>query len=249
MRIRWPSIIQVVLIKIYCCLTGAKPSEAELPIKEYPSLASFFVRNLKPGLRPVQADLVSPVDGLLRTQGQLSAGRLEQIKGHDYSIADFLCEKNFQGLLAGYYMNFYLSPADYHHVHSPVSGKIVKTVSIPGGLLPVNDFILNKCENVFASNQRVAIYIQSQFGLVVLVMVGALNVGQISLSYDSLRTNHSFLRTEASVIVKNHVPELSIEAGQRLGTFNMGSSVVLLFENKPLITLNSGEKVNYGSKL
>lgn len=224
--------------------------EAGKPLHDYPSIGHFFIRDLAEGLRPIESDLVSPVDGTLRNFGTVDDGKLEQIKGKTYTLARFLGdEANASRYENGAYFNFYLSPQDYHHIHSPVSGSIVRSVHIPGKLWPVNDWSLANVEELFSINERVITYIDSTFGRVAVVMIGATNVGKISVVYDTFISNAA----DVERTVARDYDGIRIEAGSRLGTFHMGSSVVALFEpgRIPLesVRLQSGTKTRYGTAI
>jgi phosphatidylserine decarboxylase len=218
-------------------------------IDEYPSIGHFFIRDLREGLRPIESDFVSPVDGVLRNYGTVTDGRLEQIKGKTYTLAKFLGDdpdaRRFDG---GTYFNLYLSPQDYHHVHAPVGGGIVRSVHVPGKLWPVNDWSLANVNELFSINERVITYVECALGLVAVVMVGATNVGKISVVYDQFVSNVSGTDRPAT---RNYAPPIPIEAGDRLGTFHMGSSVVVLLEpgrvDLSRVRLEAGKKVQYGA--
>ena len=227
-------------------------SAAERPLTEYPSIGHFFTRDLREGLRPIEGDFVSPVDGTLRNFGAVSGGRLEQIKGKTYTLQRFLGdESNAARYENGVYFNLYLSPQDYHHVHSPVGGAISRSVHIPGKLWPVNDWSLAHIDELFSINERVVTYIDAaSLGRVAVVMVGATNVGKISVAYDSFISNVSGTKTPAA---RDYTPPIPISAGDRLGTFHMGSSVVVLLEPGRIaldkVAPAAPSKVRYGQTL
>lgn len=219
-------------------------------LHEYPSIGHFFIRDLREGLRPVEGDFVSPVDGVLRNYGVVENGRIEQVKGKTYTLARFLGDDNARRFENGAFFNLYLSPQDYHHVHSPIGGAIVKSVHIPGKLWPVNDWSLANIEELFSVNERVVTYIESNRGLVAVVMIGATNVGKISVVYDSFISNAASVNESAA---RAYDPPIPIEPGARLGTFHMGSSVVVLLEPGRVdldeVRLEAGKKVQYGAAI
>jgi len=231
---------------------------ATRPLDEYRSLAELFIRDLKPGLRPIGEGLVSPVDGTLRNCGQIKDGQLLQIKGKTYSIAQLLQHDEFAARLsAGTYFNLYLSPPDYHHIHVPVSGEIVASSYIPGKLWPVNDWSVNSIDGLFTVNERVITYINAECGLVAVVMVGATNVGKITVEYDDYCSNTlpALLPGAGSGIIQRRyqIPK-SVKRGERLGTFHLGSTVVLLCESAELSlgsnsSLQAPKTISYGSTL
>ena len=221
------------------------------PLHEYPSIGHFFTRDLREGLRPVESDFVSPVDGVLRNFGTIRDGLLEQIKGKSYTVASFLGDDaTAQRYANGVFFNLYLSPQDYHHVHSPVSGTIVKSTHIPGKLWPVNDWSMSHVNELFSVNERVATYIECALGLVTVVMIGATNVGKISVVYDSFISNDAMTKR---TIARRYDPPIAIDAGARLGTFHMGSSVVVLVEpgriDMERVRFEAGTKVQYGAAI
>ncbi|HEY0139783.1 MAG TPA: archaetidylserine decarboxylase [Thermoanaerobaculia bacterium] len=219
------------------------------PIHEYPSIGHFFTRDLREGLRPIESDFVSPVDGVLRNYGNVENGRLEQVKGKTYTVSRFLGDDEYARRFEhGTYFNLYLSPQDYHHVHTPVGGDIVRSVHIPGRLWPVNDWSLANVDELFSINERVVTYIECNLGLVAVVMIGATNVGKISVSYDTFISNAA---NTTRNVQRNYAPPIAIAAGDRLGTFHMGSSVVMLLEPGKIdvekVRLQRGKKVQYGA--
>lgn len=218
-------------------------------LHHYPSIGHFFTRDLREGLRPIEGDFVSPVDGVLRNYGAIADGRLEQIKGKTYTLSRFLGDpETARRYENGVFFNLYLSPQDYHHVHSPVSGKIVRSVHIPGKLWPVNDWSLANVDELFSINERVVTYIECAFGLVAAVMIGATNVGKISVVYDTFISNAA---GTTKTVARTYDPAIDIAAGARLGTFHMGSSVVMLFEpgrvDLERVRLKAATKVQYGA--
>lgn len=224
---------------------------ASKPLEDYESIGLFFTRELQPGVRPIEGELVSPVDATLRGYGVIENGRLEQIKGKNYELEAFVADPEWVGKFDhGTFFNFYLSPQDYHHIHSPVSGNVVRSVHIPGHLWPVNDWSLRSIESLFAVNERIVTYLDSAFGLVAVVMIGATNVGKMSITYDTFVSNDpARLKTE----IHDYPKPVTMKAGDRIGTFHMGSSVVVLFQkgkiNLDKVGLAPGAKVKFGQAL
>src|SRR5215213_2805825 len=222
---------------------------AEHPIHNYPSIGHFFTRDLREGLRPIEGDFVSPVDGVLRNYGLVTNGKLDQIKGKSYTLTRFLGDDaNASRYENGIFFNMYLSPQDYHHIHSPVGGRIVRSVHIPGKLWPVNDWSLANVDELFSINERVVTYIDCHLGRVAVVMIGATNVGKISVVYDSFISNASNV---SRTVARDYDQPIDISCGARLGTFHMGSSVVVLLEpgrvDVERVRLHAGKKVQYGA--
>jgi phosphatidylserine decarboxylase len=120
-----------------------------------------------------------------------------------------------------------------HHIFSPVAGEVIKTVHIPGRLWPVNDWALSNVDRLFAVNERVVTFIDSGdngYGLVCVVMVGATNVGRIALTYTDVESNLKPWQ-KRSIRTIEHAPPIFVKAGEKIGTFKMGSSVLVLVEH------------------
>jgi phosphatidylserine decarboxylase len=220
-------------ILVFARAYGIDPTQASRPLETFRSIGEFFTRDLKPELRPILADCVFPVDGTLRSCEDLTSDcEISQVKGKSYSLRKLLGDDEFvQRLSSGQLWNMYLSPRDAHHIYAPVSGKIVKTVHIPGALWPVNDWALHSIDGLFAVNERVVTFIESEFGLVAVVMIGATNVGKISLAYTALETNvRPWEKRSMRTIL--HSPTVSVACGEKIGTFKMGSSVILITETR-----------------
>lgn len=251
-RLPLPGPFARLSIRVFARLYSIDPSMATLPLSGYRCIGDFFVRDLRPELRPIAGPIACPVDGRLRSCTDLdSTGSITQVKGISYKVSDLLgndplTERFEQGQL----WNFYLSPQDAHHIHSPVDGRIVKTVHLPGALWPVNDWALHSIPGLFAVNERVVTFIESDLGLVAVVMVGATNVGRIKLSYLDVETNKApWKRSQPRTF--QHSSPIEIARGAKVGTFKMGSSVILVTERR-LFALDHNRphsQVRYGTPL
>ena len=162
--------------------------EAEHSFEKYPTFAQFFTRGLKPGLRPVDASekvVVSPVDGRVSQVGYSDNGRCLQAKGIEYTVDELLGDsqaaKPFHG---GAWTTVYLSPRDYHRIHSPLGGTITGYAYIPGEFWPVNPASVKNKQSLFCVNERLVTYLDTVAGKVAVVKVGATCVSRIKASYE-----------------------------------------------------------------
>ena len=232
--LRLPGFWGRLTVKLFAGMYRVDLTDAEKSIDQYPTVAALFTRRLKPGSRPIGGGLVSPVDGILRGYGAVQGGSIEQIKGRSYSVKELLGGSQYAPCFEeGCYLNLYLSPRDYHRVHAPLGGKVLAASHIPGKLWPVNDWSIARIDRLFAVNERVVTYLAGDHGLAAVVMVGATNVGKISLSYCDWFTNQmpfGFGPQAAGIRHCCFDPACEIEAGDELGIFHLGSTVVLLFE-------------------
>lgn len=224
-----------LLIPRFARAYGIAVEEAEKPLGEYATLNEFFTRRLKPGTRPVDARpgvLVSPVDARITGMGPLRQGTIFNIKGQDYTIDELLgFSPRAESYRNGYGIVLYLSPSDYHRIHSPVDGVIVERAHLPGRVYPVNDFGLTHMPRVLSRNERLVTYIRHEAGETAVVKIGALNVCGIR-----------YADPTADRLVR----------GGELAWFEFGSTVVLLTEDgtfEPRGDLGPGDKVRMGEAL
>lgn len=212
-------------------------SEAEKPLKEYKNVAELFRRKMKPGLRPIGNGLVHPVDGFLVDGGVILSDQLIQAKGKDYSLQELVGDKAWAAdLIDGHLLTYYLSPKDYHHVHSPIDGKAIANRHFAGDLWPVNPWSLSTHPRIFTENERILVYCRVDSIPVLIILVGAVAVGKISLAFCST-TNSS----KEGVVTFDSPIEIS--KGEAIGSFEMGSTVLLLY-GKGLVP--RGAKLNEG---
>jgi phosphatidylserine decarboxylase len=207
--------------------------EAEKPLAEYETLGDLFVRRLRPEVRPLGEEPVHCADANLSARGKIVEGTLLQAKGQKYSVAEFLGEAaaspRVQRYLQGNFFTYYLCPTDYHRVHSPVSGQIKWVRAIPGYLWPVHSQSVREIPKLFSINERLCIEIETARGFVMVVMVGATNVGKITTVFDNQWvTNRGHHESQE----KAYSPGIPTQYGDELAVFNMGSTVVVLFDPK-----------------
>ena len=227
-------------------------SLAVQPWTSFPSIGAFFTRDLRPEVRPIAQGVVCPVDGTLRSVEDISdVGDVTLVKGRTYSIERLLGDDSLAKRFAqGQVWNFYLSPQDAHHIFSPVDGTIVKSIHVPGKLWPVNDWAISAVDGLFVVNERVITFIDTPSGLVAVVMIGATNVGRISLAYTPLETNRAPWRSHKQRVI-DHSPAIPVARGTKIGTFKMGSTVVVVFERRLFDQSKAGKRVcvTYGKGL
>jgi phosphatidylserine decarboxylase len=204
--------------------------EAEYSVENYETLGDLFVRKLKAGARQIASrTLISPVDGTL-TQGGRFKGQqpiLTQIKGMNYQLLDLVGpDWNLEDYLPGGYLTIYLAPHNYHRIHSPLDGLITQVTYIPGALWPVNTWSVSHVPGLFVVNERIVVEVSGPGGKALVVMVGATNVGRITLDfYPGIVGN---CRPQSLERVWRPEKPLAIAKGQGLGCFELGSTVILI---------------------
>ncbi len=239
------------VIRAYARVFGVAVNEAELPLEEYPTLNAFFTRKLKPGVRPLAegADvMICPVDGQLSESGACEHDRLLQVKGQSYTLFNLLRDgpmaRTFED---GCYVTLYLSPRDYHRVHAPLDLRITGIGYMPGALLPVNGPSVRYNEDLYTHNERLMVYAESDAGPMVMVLVGAHCVGSISLAFHDFVTN----KGGQSPTRLNFQRPIFVRKGDEVGMFEMGSTVVMIFEKEgiDLELPTQGDSVRLGQRL
>jgi phosphatidylserine decarboxylase len=220
-------------------MVGANPAEAELPLSDYETFGKFFARRLRAGARELATDpsaVLSPSDGVISAMGEIEAGKLLQAKGRDYPLARLLDDDALAELFTdGRYATIYLAPRDYHRVHVPVDGKMRSYRHIPGRLWPVSRPFISGVQGLYNDNERVVVEFDTAIGKVVVVLVAAAGVGNLVLFQPAVE----FRRKEASRVVLD--TPLEVEAGQELGAFQLGSTVICLFQKKAIEWLSPAE--------
>ncbi len=214
-------------------VTGANlQGAARQSIDDYNSLLDFFTRELADGARQIDFDntvLVSPVDGAIADVGAIQSGRINQIKGHDYSLEALLGKETAERYLNGDAATIYLAPYDYHRIHMPIQAKLVGCHYIPGELNSVSIKLLDKIAGLFARNERVVCEFEADFagqtGRFVMVLVGAVNVGSIETILHGEITSCQSAQTKVLAANGELFPK-----GAEFARFNLGSTVILVTE-------------------
>jgi len=247
-----PQSVMNRIIRWYSAKYGVNLAEAEIPSEGYKNLNKFFTRTLKPGSRIIDESknsVVATTDSRVDQYGDIKEDNILQAKGVEYSLRDLIPSFEAERFINGKFITLYLSPGDYHRIHSPVSGKITGFYNIPGKLYTVQEYMVKGFQGLFAVNERLITYIKTDNGAVAVCKIGAINVGKISLSYDHSVTNGFFSSRNEHIYTPDKRP--SVSKGDEIGIFNLGSTVIILFE-KGMIEfsdLKYGQKVRMGEKI
>jgi phosphatidylserine decarboxylase len=225
---------------------GVDMGEFKSP-SSYKTLNKLFTRAfVVPREIPVgKSKLLCAVDALITDAGTITDGKAYQIKGMSYSIEELFGSYHkdaVEKVEGGEFINFYLSPKDYHRYHMPMDLKILSLTHIPGKLYPVNFPLLRKKKGLFIENERVVIECEDNKGRIqVLVLVGALNVGKMVLTFEKSIQTNSEIREPRNYTYEN----LRLERGELFGWFEMGSTI-LTFSKKgsivPEVAINQKTK-------
>lgn len=230
-------IIKNNFIKLFMRTYKINLSDAlKTNINDYSSFHDFFIRELKPDARPIADDInimVSPVDGCISQFGKIKNDRLFQAKNFDFTLQELLGKESIETnhFKNGNFITLYLAPGDYHRVHMPMSGTLKKMIYIPGRLFSVNKTTTSSVPRLFARNERVVCFFETQRGPIAVILVGALIVGSIYTSWAGQITPQDSKRVE---VTSYDTGIHDLKRGDELGYFAMGSTVIVLSnaENK-----------------
>ena len=244
--------LQKIINRGYVSIMGLEMREF-YPPEHYRSLNALFTRHLREP-RPFSLDgeeLISPCDALITEYGPIDGTRAMQIKGMSYCVrellGDHIADADKARVEHGDFVNFYLSPRDYHRYHVPINCRVSKAVHIPGKLYPVNMPSLNKRADLFIENERVVLECTTTGGKrFYMVLVGALNVGKMQVAFEPrIKTN-----ANAHASACYEYDSVYLNKGDDFGCFEMGSTIVIVAEPGMLeFGVTVGEKVRFADRI
>jgi len=223
------------LIKLFIRHFNVNMTEADAPSAEdYTDFNSFFIRSLKPSARSFPDDpmvIASPVDSCVSEAGNISAGRLLQAKGRDYSLLTLLGgnEKLASTFQNGTFATLYLSPRDYHRIHMPSDGRLIETTYIPGRLFSVAPHTTRTIPGLFTRNERLVTIFDTPAGPMALIMVGAIFVSCMETVWGGTVNPTMGMTLETAYFGHPGTLSVELQCGEEMGRFNMGSTVILLY--------------------
>ena len=221
---------------------------ANTNLSSYKTFNEFFIRKLKDGVRPIdnEAAVVFPTDGTIGQAGEIKAGRLIQAKGIDYSLLELLGgDRDDEKIYANKaFACIYLSPANYHRIHMPITGKLIKTIHIPGKHFPVGRKNISYLENLYTQNERLVCHFDTANGKFALIMIGAALVGSINTTWEGT------IKRRKNIKIKDYQKlDYNYNKGDEIGYFKFGSTVICLWENPNYVfrsQFKSQDIVKYG---
>ena len=233
------------LIKLYIKIFKINISECEEEnIEKYNTFCDFFTRKLKKGVHVIDKNnksVVSSCDGRILQFGKIEDKSILQVKGIKTSIQSLLCnDKELSSIYSkGSFLTIYLSPKDYHRVHSPANGKLMKTLHVPGRLFSVADHAVECIKDLYAKNERLVCHFKDDSINFSVIFVGAINVSSIETQW---KGEVSPPMPKKLISTKYGNKNIVINKGDEVGMFKSGSTVVLLFTEN--VKLSDKIKVN-----
>jgi phosphatidylserine decarboxylase len=218
-------------IKWFASRYGVDMTEALEPDPTaYPTFNAFFTRALRPGARPADPAphvVVSPADGAVSQAGPVTADGVFQAKGQYFSILELLGGDAGMAALfeKGSFATIYLSPRDYHRVHMPCAGTLRRTAYLPGRLFSVNQLTAGHVPRLFARNERLVCLFDTEYGPMVMILVGAMIVAGI----ETVWAGHAEPADAVALYARPPAGIVQLDKAAEMGRFKLGSTVILLF--------------------
>ena len=248
-------LLKSVMIRFWIRYFKIDMTEAkEQDIAQYATFNEFFIRPLKAGVRPMDLEnstILSPADGFISQHGVIEGQTIIQAKGKSYSVETLLargsaCAERFEG---GQFICAYLSPRDYHRVHMPLAGSLRDMTFVPGSLYSVRPRLVTEVDALFAKNERAVSLFETPHGLMAVVLVGAMIVGSIHTTW------HGQVKVSPNITTTwdYHDNPVVLDKGAQMGHFQVGSSVVVLFDKDMMLawddSLRAGQPIKMGQTL
>ena len=241
-RVRW---IKNLFISSIIRIFKVNLAEAERDdYRDYETFNDFFTRTLKPGARSISGSVCSPADGLVSACGDIVDNRLIQAKGKNYTLEKLLANAGAAEKYSnGSFATIYLSPKDYHRVHCPLGGNLHMGTYVPGKLFSVNKATTETVDDLFAINERYVMHFDTDQGAMVVIMVGAMIVAGIRPSWQTdVFPARRFCK-------QTFEPAKSFAQGDELGSFLMGSTAIVLLEQRVNWEIAPDQSVKLGDAL
>lgn len=254
-RVRWRPLKDLLIATLLRLYRIDMTEAADPNPKSYAHFNAFFTRALRADARPAEPDpqaVVSPVDGTVSQCGLITAGRLIQAKGRYFTVAELLGgdPEQARAFIGGTFATIYLAPSDYHRIHMPLGGDLAWMRHLPGRLFSVNAATADLVPRLFARNERVVCRFETDLGAMAMVLVGAIFVGGIETVWAGEVTPANARSQPSSRLAGGG--SVRLERGAEMGRFNLGSTVILLFEPGRVQldeTLLPGRKIRLGQRL
>ncbi|MBT3548523.1 MAG: phosphatidylserine decarboxylase [Gammaproteobacteria bacterium] len=242
------------LIRTYINFFKVNMKECEQQsIDKYNTFCDFFTRKLKSGIHKIddsEESIVSSCDGKILEYGKIKDNTILQVKGKTITIDELLDhnKKTKDTYKDGSFVTIYLSPKDYHRVHSPLSGKLMRTIQVPGRLFSVADHAVKYIKKLYSRNERLVCSFRDKNINFSVIFVAAINVSSIEVAW---KGEVSPPMPKKTITTDYEKKKVIIEKGKEVGMFKSGSTVILLFDLKAKLssTLKRGKYVRVGNKI
>jgi phosphatidylserine decarboxylase len=241
-------LVCAVSLWVWRCFTDLDLSDAETT--RFCSMHACFTRNLKPGARVIDPDpgvQVSPCDGIVGAFGRIENGRMMQVKGMDYTLAELLDDAGDAAELEGStFVTLRLTSAMYHRFHAPYDCRVERVRHVFGDCWNVNPPTLRRVARLFCRNERVVVRASCAGGqTLTLVAVAAILVSGIRLEFLQLNAQGGH------PIHQTYPCHADVAKGDKMGWFEHGSTIVMIVPDgwSMVETLREGARIRMGQPL
>lgn len=242
----WVSALSIGLWRRFADL---KLDEAKK--RQFTSLHDCFIRELKPGARPIDPDpavLTSPCDGIVGACGPIDGVRIFQAKGFPYTLLDLMADPVLVARYRnGCYATIRITSSMYHRFHAPLDCRVRQVNYLSGDTWNVNPIALRRVEKLFCRNERAVIQADHPASghQILLVPVAAILVASIRLHFLDVLLHLKYRGP-------NLMPcDVTFAKGEEMGWFQHGSTIIVFapagFEICP--GLGEGTPVRVGERL
>ena len=219
--------------------------------ERFSSLHDCFIRELKPGARPIDSSpgvVVSPCDANVGACGRVQGTTLIQAKGYDYTLDELLIDPMLvEQCRGGTYVTLRLTSSMYHRFHAPEAGEVSEIHYVPGDTWNVNPVALKRVPRLFCQNERAIVPVRLSHSAesVTLVAVGAILVASIRLHFLDVALNQRYSGPHRLTC------QATFRRGDEMGYFQHGSTIVVLATPGLVLapTVREGERIRMGQPL
>jgi phosphatidylserine decarboxylase len=218
-------VVRDLSIRVWRLFSDLDLTEAKK--QKFKSLHDCFIRELKDGARPIDADpaiLTSPCDAIVGASGNIAGTDLIQVKGFSYTLDDLLGDPELVELYRnGRYVTLRLTASMYHRFHAPHDCRVEQVTYISGDTWNVNPIALKRVEKLFCKNERALVRTRLASGghTITLVPVAAILVAGIRFNF--LDMNVDRLKPGRTVMSCG----VSFKKGDEMGWFEHGSTIIV----------------------
>lgn len=233
------TFIRLIIRKYDVDMTEAREQDAQA----YRTFNHFFTRALKDGARPISGKICSPADGTISALGAINGNQIMQAKGINYSLDMLLARPESGDYARGSFITIYLAPRDYHRVHCPQNASLYNSRYVPGELFSVNETTTQGLQDLFVDNERLVMEFDTDTGKMAVIMIGAMIVAAIQPVWreQPYRANN--------VNEESFSPATDFKIGAELGQFRMGSTAIVLLQNRVDWSVKPNEQIKLGQPI
>jgi phosphatidylserine decarboxylase len=224
---------------------------SEAKKQNFNSIHDCFIRELRPGIRPLDPDpdiIISPCDAIVGTFGAISGTEVLQTKGSRYSLYDLLADQQLVDRYRdGTYITMRLTPTMYHRFHAPCDCHVSEVTYISGDTWNVNPVTLKRIERLFCKNERAVIKLELKDSpeSITLVPVAAILVASMRFHFINQTLNLKYrgpnqIRCNAD-----------LTRGEEMGYFEHGSTIIVFASSGFSLCddVTEGKTIRMGEKL